>query len=149
MGNLGRWSAADQTLATNPFGTTTTVYDAVSREVRTTTTDYDLAGRVAMTTDAPGHHTTYRYDLAGRVDLVTYHDGSTTRTKYDAQGRKSAEIDQNDLETDYGYDTLGRLTSVTLPLVPDPATSVNVRPVYSYTYDANGSRQPVTRPSTA
>ncbi|HPN53951.1 MAG TPA: Ig-like domain-containing protein, partial [Anaerolineaceae bacterium] len=166
------YDALDRVVSTSgPFGTSTTVFDALGRVVettdeqgRTSTTTYDVVGRVVMTVDGDGNAATQTYDAAGSLISVTDSRGRTTTYTYDALKRRIAttdsqghtsrvvydvlgnvtdEIAANGVVTHYVYDELNRRVAIIQNYRPVllPNADTNVRT--DFTYNAVGNRTQV------
>lgn len=109
---------------------------------------YDALNRLSTETYSTGRVTSYGYDdpgvsySRGRLTSVTDLSGTTTYG-YDVMGRPTAEARLNTVDgsanrVDVTHDALGRLLSVTYP------GPTGLRPVATYTYDADGNLQSVT-----
>lgn len=92
-----------------------------------------------LTTDLPGHVTTFSYDTANRRSRVTDAKGNTNDFVYDADSNlvQTVEVDKSDLgnpdqtfTTTFTYDGLDRRTTVV----------DNVGNTHQYSYDSRGTR---------
>ena len=98
-----------------PQETTSTVYDAMGRVVKTvnadgtyTTDQYDPDGNLIYSTDAMGRVTQYIYNSRDEQIATINPDGSVVTTQYDGGGRVVATTDGNGNTTQFAYDKLGR-----------------------------------------
>jgi len=163
------YDALDRVVSTSgPFGTSTTVFDALGRIVettdeqgRTSTTTYDVLGQVIFTVDSDGNAatstydavgnlisttdnlgrtTTYTYDALNRRVTTTDNQGHTSREVYDVLGNVTDEIAANGVVTHYIYDELNRQVAIIQNYRPAllPNADTNVRT--DYVYDAAGNR---------
>jgi RHS repeat-associated protein len=111
----------NQVAMVEPNGNTTTyVFDALNREIRTTNaagdttlTTYNPVGSIATVT-APNLNTTvYAYDTLERLVQVDDSVGRVATYTYDAVGNRLAERDGNGNGTTNAYDALHRVSDVT------------------------------------
>ena len=137
------------TLATaSPQETTSTVYDATGRVVKTinpdgtyTTDEYDSVGNLVYSTDAMGRVTQYIYNSRDEQIATIRPDGSVLTTEYDGGGRIVATTDANGNMTQYVYDKLGRQTE---EIQPDPDASGPTTTTTVTTYVDSSDRTYVT-----
>lgn len=107
--------------ATNPVGTTSTVYDGWRRTV----------------TDADNKVKIYENDARGRLVSVTERNAGTdavTRYAYDLPGRLTRITDSLGNTRDFTYDSFGRRLTQT---APQAAGATTLR--WTYVYDANSN----------
>jgi RHS repeat-associated protein len=106
--------------------TTTNVFDALNRQIRTlypnSTTNsvvYDADGRKVAQTNQDGVVTLSGYDGTGRLTTVTnaFNTAQTTVTRYvyDQAGNETAQVDALNRTNLFAYDGMGRRIAHTLP----------------------------------
>ncbi|MCA9039539.1 MAG: hypothetical protein KDA65_04250, partial [Planctomycetaceae bacterium] len=121
--------------------------------------EYNSNGQISLVRDALGHETLNSYDAYGRqvsftqvigeIDDATNMetDDLTYYTTYDVHGNVLTETNALGLTRTFSYDSEGRLSTVTLPQVPDPQNGNTLTaPVYEYNYDVYGNMTKITDP---
>jgi len=148
--------------ASDPYTTTTTIYDqtggivGVTNSVgdtiiigpehgvlstvtdplgHTTTFAYDPHGSVAQVTAPMSSQTRYTYDSAERLIQVSDPLGGVTTPTYDPEGRMSTTTDPSNNTTTNTYDSAGRLIGQSVAPSGDTTT---------YMYDSSGRVSEVT-----
>lgn len=109
---------------------------------------YDASGRIVSSADAQGRTLTYTWGARG-VTAVSNGDGESIQLDYDASGNvtrvRSMVMVNGTLKAvsavTYGYDASNRLSTVTVDLTPDDASTADGN-VYrtTYTYDGASNR---------
>ena len=121
-----------------------------------TTFTYDANGNLLTVTDAENHTTTYTYDTLSRQTAVTQPLGQTVQTFYDERNRVDYTINARGNKIDYSHVPWGKVSLVqyytttssstpertvsysydhALNLTATSDDSIQVSPLYNYTYD--------------
>lgn len=154
------------TTTEDPAGAETTyAYDKLSRPTKITDptgvyvkTAYDPMGRPAVVSDPADNYALTSYDLNGNPTTVTDPNGFVTTNTYDNLNRlKTVAIPPVLGTTSYAYDNVGNLLSVAVggkthkweynerDQITAHVDATNKRT--TYTYDASGNQDSITRPS--
>ena len=141
-------AAGNMTSATDPTGTTTFEYDAVTDDLvrieypggQWFSFGYDEVGRRIRREDQDGNVLKYAYDTAGRLDQMTDGlDALIVDYDYDTTGQAIRKTLGNGVYTTYDYDAAGQVIHLVNLDVDHTILSR-----FDYTYDASGRRTSMT-----